>query len=171
MKIAIYYNEFFSCGGIEKQVIELSKKLKENGHKVYVIFTSVNSSIDTLIKISKYAKVIRIDKQRNECYDIAIYEAIYNLEKINANKYIQVLNGNLIDGNEKYETTINFDEYIAVSQDCANQFQEKIGKTAKVIPNLIDSKRIIELSKENINIEKGDITFATVSRIDPMKRI
>lgn len=169
MDIAIYYNELFEFGGVEKQITKRCQKLNELGHNVTVVFTSINSSIDRLIEISKYAEVIKYEYQINRHYDIAIYDAIYNLKKVNADKYIQVLNGNVIDGKEKYDTNIEFDTYIAVSKDCAEQFKKRTGKEAIVIPNLIDSAEIIKLSKEKLNIEKGDITFAVASRIDPMK--
>lgn len=169
MKIALYYNDFFPIGGVEKQITERSKRLNELGNDVTVIFTSQNSNTDRLNEISQYADVVYYDNQKSNYYDIAIYDAIYNLKDVNANYKIQVLNGNLIDGNERYDTNIDFDLYVAVSNDCAEQFKKKTGKDAITIPNLIDSEEIIKLSKEQCDIEKGDITFVIASRIDPMK--
>lgn len=169
MKIALYYNDFFPIGGVEKQITERSKRLNELGNDVTVIFTSQNSNTDRLNDISQYADVVYYDNQKSNYYDIAIYDAIYNLKDVNANYKIQVLNGNLIDGNERYDTNIDFDLYVAVSNDCAEQFKKKTGKDAITIPNLIDSEEIIKLSKEQCDIEKGDITFVIASRIDPMK--
>lgn len=169
MRIAIYYNEYFSTGGIEKQIAKLSKKLKDIGHDVTVIFKSEKSDINRLLDISKNATVVNYNYQKDRHYDIAIYEGIHNLEDVSADKKILVLNGNLVDAKEKYDVNIDFDLYIAVSDDCAEQFNKVTGKTAIVIPNLIDIEENIELSKEPIDIEKGDIIFVTVSRIDNIK--
>lgn len=169
MKIAIYYNELFLFGGVEKQITKRCEKLNNLGHDVTVIYNSINSSLERMLEISKYANVIKYEYQLQNHYDIAIYDAIYNLKKVNADKYIQVLNGNLIDGKEQYDTNINFDTYIAVSQDCANQFKERTGKEAIVIPNLIDTEELLKLSKQKVKLDKADITLLVSSRIDQMK--
>lgn len=169
-KIALYYSHPFEMGGIEKTMYERAKLLKKLRHKVtFVVKDFDHSPIDMADKWSEVADVLSYELAKEEHFDIAIYDSIYNNKILNADLYIQVLNGNLIDGGEPYNSNIPFDRFIAVSEDCARQFKERIGKEAIVIPNLIDEKEIIKLSKEKYDLPKKKHNFVVVARISEEK--
>ena len=147
------------------------KFLKSKGHEITFIFASTDSPIDMLEKWSEIGNVRHLDICQNEIFDWVIYDAVYNLRKVNArrNNYIQVINGNLIDSNENYEETIPFKKYVAVSEEASRQFKIRKGKDSVVIPNIIDTEEVIKLSKEKVDIPKKKHNFLIVSRIDPQK--
>lgn len=74
------------------------------------------------------------------------------------------------------KTYQNFDRLVVLSEYCKQGVQKKISSVTDkvvVIPNLIDGQRIVELSKEKIqiNIPENCLTLITVARIDREKRI
>jgi len=171
MKIAMYYTRPFETGGIEKTMFSRGKYLKEHGHDITFIYASDDSPLDMLEKWATIGNVKHIDICKEEVFDYCIYDAVYNLQKVKVrkNNYIQVINGNLIDSNEFYEEIIPFKKYVAVSEEAQKQFKERKGKECFVIPNMIDEKEIIELSKEKVDIQKKKHNFLIVSRIDQQK--
>ena len=171
MKIAMYYTRPFETGGVEKTMLARGKYLKKQGHEITYVYASSDSPIDMLEKWAKIGNVKHIDICKDEIFDCVIYDAVYNLKKVKAraNNYIQVINGNLVDSCEHYEETIPFKKYVAVSDEANKQFKERKGKECIVIPNIIDSEEIIELSKEDVDIQKKKHNFVMVSRIDPQK--
>lgn len=169
-KIALYYSYPFETGGIEKTMYERAKVLKKLRHSItFVVKDFDHTPIDMADKWSEIADVVSFELIKDEHFDIAIYDSIYNNCLIPADLYIQVLNGNLVDGGEFYEGGIPFDRYIAVSEDCARQFKEKIGKECIIIPNLIDEKEIIKLSKEKYDLPKAKHNFVVVARLSKEK--
>lgn len=171
MKIAMYYTRPFETGGVEKTMFARGKYLSEQGHDITFIYASNDSPIDMLEKWSTIGNVKHLDICKDEVFDWCIYDAVYNLKKVKVkkNNYIQVINANLIDSNEHYEEVIPFKKYVAVSEEAKRQFKERKGKECTVIPNIIDEKEILELSKEKCDIPKAKYTFLTVSRLDPQK--
>jgi hypothetical protein len=165
MKIAIYYHRIEITGGVEKAIIELSKLYSRN-NDVTVVFSDRSSNIESLIKISRYAKVRYIDVVQDECYDICFYETIYPTN-VNANKRTLIINNNWGDCNVNINHVPDyFDEYIAVGNECLAQAKEILNEDIKLIPNLIDTKEIMELSNKKIDIEPY---FLVVSRISEEK--
>ena len=171
MKIALYYSCPFETGGVEKTMYERGKILAKAGHEVTFVYSNQAAQLNMLEKWSEVGNVRYIDKVKDEWFDVVIYDAIYNLKKVNAkrNNYIQVINGNLIDSGENYEELIPFKKYVAVSEEASKQFKELKGKDSIVIPNLIDENEVIKLSKEKVNIPKKKHNFLIVSRIDKYK--
>lgn len=170
IKVAMYYTMPFEYGGIEKTMYNRAKSLlKSNKYEITFIFVDSRSSYKRLYKWSELGKVINISEIRNEIFDYCLYDAVYNLKNVNARRYIQIINSNLIDSNENYEELINFDEYIAVSEESREQFKKRKQKECKIIPNILDNEEIRKLSEEKIDIEKRKYTFVTVSRVDPQK--
>lgn len=171
MKIAIYYTRPFETGGVEKTMYARGKYLKSKGHEITFIYASTDSPLDMLEKWATIGNVRHIDTCKDEIFDWVIYDAVYNLKKVKArnNNYIQVINGCLIDSCENYEEVIPFKKYVAVSEEAKKQFKERKGKDCIVIPNIIDSEEILELSKESVDIAKKKHNFLIVSRIDPQK--
>ena len=169
-KIALYYSHPFETGGVEKTMYERAKLLKKLRHKVtFVVKDFDHSPIDMADKWSEIADVCSYDFIKDEHFDIAIYDSIYNNQRLDADLYELVINGNLIDGGEFFEGGIPYDRYIAVSEDCARQFKERIGKECIVIPNLIDEKEIIKLSKEKYELPKAKYNFVVVARLSKEK--
>lgn len=169
-KIALYYSHPFEMGGIEKTMYERAKLLKKLKHKVtFVVKDFDHSPIDMADKWSEVADVLSYELAKEEHFDIAIYDSIYNNKRLDADMYELVINGNLIDGGEFFEGGIPYDRYIAVSQDCARQFKERIGKECVVIPNLLDEKEIIKLSKEKYDLPKSKHNFVVVARLSEEK--
>lgn len=169
-KIALYYSHPFEMGGIEKTMLERAKLLKKLRHKVtFVVKDFDHSPIDMADKWSEVADVLSYEIAKDEHFDIAIYDSIYNNKLLDADLYIQVLNGNLIDGGEPYDTNIPFDRFVAVSKDCAKQFKERVGKDCIVIPNLIDEDEVVKLSKEKYDLPKAKHNFVVVARISEEK--
>lgn len=169
MNIAIYYHKIEAIGGVEKAIFELSRILDENNHNVTVIFSDCNSNIEMLTKISQYADIKHIDIVKNEMFDICFYETIRPI-KINALKNILIINNNWVDSMvSKKNIPTYFDEYIAVGNECKEQAEKILGQEVKVIPNIINIDEVKELSKEEVNLEKNDIIFVTVSRISKEK--
>lgn len=169
MNIAIYYHKIEAIGGVEKAIFELSRILDENNHNVTVIFSDCNSNIEMLTKISQYADIKHIDIVKNEMFDICFYETIRPI-KINALKNILIINNNWVDSMvSKKNIPPYFDEYIAVGNECKEQAEKILGQEVKVIPNIINIDEVKELSKEEVNLEKNDIIFVTVSRISKEK--
>lgn len=171
MKIALFYTRPFESGGVEKTMYARGKKLAEAGHDITYIFASVDSPLNMLEKWSEIGNVKHISICENEEFDCVIYDAVYNLKKINArrNNYIQVINGCLEDSRERYETIIPFKKYVSVSEEAQRQFKKVYGRDSIVIPNIIDEEEIIRLSKEKVDIPKKKHNFLMVSRIDPQK--
>lgn len=171
MKIALYYTRPFETGGIEKSMYARGKYLSEHGHDVTFIYASYDSPLDMLEKWATVGKVKHLDICKDEIFDYCIYDAVYNLKKVKVkkNNYIQTINVNLMDSLEAYEETIPFKKFVAVSDEASKQFEIRTGKKCVVIPNMIDEKEIIELSKEKVDIPKKKHNFLIVSRIDPQK--
>jgi hypothetical protein len=171
MNIAMYYTRPFETGGVEKTMYARAKYLKKQGHKITFVFASIDSPLDMLEKWATVGNVRHIDMCQNEVFDYVIYDAVYNLKKVKArnNNYIQVINGCLVDSNEWYEEVIPFKKYVAVSMEAKKQFKERKGKDCIVIPNIIDTKEVLKLSKEEVDIPKKKHNFLIVSRIDPQK--
>lgn len=169
MNIAMYYTRPFETGGVEKTMYARAKGLYEKGYKITFIYASDDSPLDMLKKWANIGSVKHIDICQNDMYDYCIYDAVYNLKKVNARRYVQVINGCLIDSNENYEEIIPFNEYVAVSEEAGKQFKERKGKENTIIPNIIDEKEILELSKEDCEMPKAKYIFLTVSRLDPQK--
>ena len=169
MKIALYYTRPFETGGIEKTMLERGRYLKEHGHDITFVYASNDSPLDMLEKWAIVGNVKHIDICENETFDYCIYDAVYNLRKVKAKAYVQVINGNLIDSCENYEETIPFNKYVAVSEEAAKQFKERKDKDCVIIPNMIDEAEVVRLSKEKIDIPKKKHNFVVVSRIDPQK--
>ena len=169
-KIALYYSHPFEMGGIEKTMLERAKLLKKLRHKItFVVKDFDHSPIDMADKWSEEADVLSYELAKDEHFDIAIYDSIYNNKLLDADLYELVINGNLIDGGEPLDTNIPFDRFIAVSEECARQFKERTGKDCVVIPNLIDEKEVIRLSKEKYDLPKAKHNFVVVARISEEK--
>ena len=168
MKIAMYYSRPFETGGIEKTMYNRGKMLTEQGYDITYVYCSFDMPLDTLEKWSGVGDVIHAD-YCNEHFDFAIYDSIHNIKKISADKYIQVINGCLIEGEEGYKKTIFFDDYIAVSEEAKRQFEKLVNAECTIIPNIIDSNMIKKLSKEKYDIPKAKYNFVTVSRLDKNK--
>lgn len=169
-KIALYYSHPFEMGGVEKTMYERAKLFKKMRHKItFVVKDFDHSPIDMVDKWSEIADVCSYELVKDEHFNIAIYDSIYNNKLLNADLYIQVLNGNLVDGGEFYQGGIPIDRYIAVSNDCARQFKERLGREAIVIPNIINEKEIIKLSKEKYDLPKAKYNFVVVARISKEK--
>ena len=171
MKIALYYTRPFETGGIEKTMYARGKYLSEQGHDVTFIYASNDSPIDMLERWSTVGNVKHLDICKNEIFDWCIYDAVYNLKKVNArrNNYIQVINSNLVDSNEYYQEVIPFKKYVAVSEEAKTQFKKRKNKDCVVIPNILDVDEIKELAKEEVRIPKKKHNFLIVSRIDQQK--
>lgn len=171
MKIAIYYTRPFETGGVEKTMYARGKYLKSKGHEITFVYASTDSPLDMLEKWATVGNVRHLEACKDEIFDWVIYDAVYNLKKVKArnNNYIQVINGCLIDSCENYEEVIPFKKYVAVSEEAQKQFKERKGKDCVVIPNIIDSEEVKELSEEPVDIPKKKHNFLIVSRIDPQK--
>lgn len=168
--VVLYYSHPFEIGGVEKTMYERAKLLTKLKYKVtFAVKDFDHSPIDMADKWSEVADVVCYDLVKDKHFDIAIYDSIYNNKKLDADLYELVVNGNLIDSEEHFQGEIPFDRYIAVSEDCARQFKERIGKECIIIPNLIDEKEIIKLSKEKYDLQKKKHNFVVVARISPEK--
>lgn len=171
MKIAMYYSCPFETGGVEKTMFSRAKILSSAGNDVTFVYSNHDAQLPMLEKWATVGNVRYIEEVSNDIFDLVIYDAIYNLKKVKArkNNYIQVINNCLADSKERYETVIPFKKYVSVSEEAKKQFKEVYGKDSTVIPNLIDEKEIIELSKEKVDIPKKKHNFVMVSRIDRYK--
>lgn len=171
MKIAMYYSCPFETGGVEKTMFNRAKILSSAGNDVTFVYSNYDAQLPMLEKWATVGNVRYIEEVSNDIFDLVIYDAIYNLKKVKArkNNYIQVINNCLADSKERYETGIPFKKYVSVSEEAKKQFKEVYGKDSTVIPNLIDEKEIIELSKEKVDIPKKKHNFVMVSRIDRYK--
>ena len=171
MKIAMYYSCPFETGGIEKTMYNRAKILSEAGHDITFVYSNQNAQLNMLEKWATIGNVRYIDICQDEIFDLAIYDAIYNLKKVKVkrNNYIQVINNCLADSKERYETIIPFKKFVCVSEEAQKQFKEVYGKESTVIPNLIDEVEILKLSKEKVDIPKKKHNFVIVSRIDRYK--
>lgn len=171
MKIAMYYSCPFETGGVEKTMYQRAKALSKAGHKITFVYSNQDAQLNMLEKWSEIGDVRYFDYVQDELFDYAIYDAIYNLKKLNVkkNNFIQVINGCLMDSQENYEEVVPFKKYVAVSEEAKKQFKEFKGKDSIVIPNMIDEEEVIRLSKENVDIPKKKHNFLVVSRIDRQK--
>lgn len=171
MKIAMYYSCPFETGGVEKTMFSRAKILSDAGNDITFVYSNHDAQLPMLEKWATVGNVRYIEEVSNDIFDLVIYDAIYNLKKVKArkNNYIQVINNCLADSKERYETGIPFKKYVSVSEEAKKQFKEVYGKDSTVIPNLIDEKEIIELSKEKVDIPKKKHNFVMVSRIDRYK--
>ena len=171
MKIAMYYSCPFETGGVEKTMFKRAKILSDAGNDITFVYSNHDAQLPMLEKWATVGNVRYIEEVSNDIFDLVIYDAIYNLKRVKArkNNYIQVINNCLADSKERYETGIPFKKYVSVSEEAKKQFKEVYGKDSTVIPNLIDEKEIIELSKETVDIPKKKHNFVMVSRIDRYK--
>lgn len=168
MNIAIYYDNTYKSGGIERGMLNLSKKLNEKGNNVTYLFKE-KYNIDYLEQLSKYATIreLNYDNNLNSHYDIVIYEKYTDTPFIDGDKKGVIINGNVKDWHENYKINSNFDFYISVSEECRQQFKEVYGIDSVVIPNYIDIPK--ELLNEKIELKRAKYNFVVVSRIDPFK--
>jgi len=162
MKIAIYFDNAYEHGGIETSTINLAESLNELGNEITFIFKTIGN-IKFLSKMSKFANVIKLEYDKSY-YDIVIYERHSDTPHIKGDKKGIIINTNILDWNDN-SIVGEFDFYIAVSTECAQQFEKKHGIKPTIIPNIIKIKN----ENEPIEIKKGDINFVTVSRIDKRK--
>lgn len=171
MKIALYYSCPFETGGVEKTMYERGKILANAGNEVTFVYSRPEAQLNMLEKWAEIGNVRYIDKVKDEWFDVVVYDAIYNLKKVNAkrNNYIQVINGCLVDSGEPYQEVIPFKKYVSVSEEARRQFKELKGKDSIIIPNLINEEEVIKLSKEKVDIPKKKHNFVIVSRIDKYK--
>ena len=171
MKIAMYYSCPFETGGVEKTMYQRAKALSKAGHDITFVYSNQDAQLNMLEKWSEVGDVRYFDYVQDELFDVAIYDAIYNLRKLNVkkNNFIQVINGCLVDSGEPYEEVVPFKKYVAVSEEAREQFKDFKGKDSIVIPNMIDEEEVRRLSKEKVDIPKKKHNFLIVSRIDKQK--
>lgn len=131
--------------------------------------------------IDKYEAILQNVQQQGEVYDIAIdfhgYGYIgtgYVVEKIKSNKKIIFIHDEKIDWLNSVETYINqYDKIFCVSEACERRVREiypKYRDKLELFRNIMDSKKIIELSKENIEEMKENCPkLLTVGRLEYQK--
>lgn len=145
-------------------MINLARILNFKGHNVTYVFKD-KYNIDFILQINQYANIKKLGIKDEEIYDLLIYEKYTDTPYINANKKGVIINGNVKDWNENYKINTNFDFYISVSNECAEQFKEVYGIDSIVIPNYIHIPETIE----DLNLKRAKYNFVTISRIDEFK--
>jgi glycosyltransferase involved in cell wall biosynthesis len=163
MKIAIYYDNPYKTGGIERGMLNFARNWSKKGHDITYLFNN-KFNIDYLIQMSEFANV----KQLNYCpehYDIVIYEKYNDTPFIDGDKKGLIVNGNVMDWHENFKLNLNFDFYVAVGKECAEQFKQTYGIDCQVIPNYIHIPDKIE----KLELKRARYNFITVSRIDDFK--
>ena len=80
MKIAMYYSCPFETGGIEKTMYNRAKVLSEAGHDITFVYSNQNAQLNMLEKWATIGNVRYIDICQDEIFDLAIYDAIYNMK-------------------------------------------------------------------------------------------
>lgn len=159
--IAIYHEWIPIVGGIETAVYELAKGLTNAGHEVTVIYSGVESYL-SLFHYAEVANIAKLTPEMNMKVDTCILASNHCQPKqIHADKYLQWVHSDY----KKYQLTLapnKIDEYIAVSQHCADVFYQLYGKKCTVIYNLISDDFGASLPKHRLRL-------VTNSRVSPEK--
>lgn len=183
MKDICLFYDLISLGGIESSINDILYTFKDSTYNlslahIHQYFTQTK----TLNHLKENAKsVIDIGKGEILNTDIfisatIIFDYANVLPLIKAKKKIlwihtipnlQCTFENIFLYKEYYS---QFDEFICVSEESKKGLLSIIPNAkVKVIHNTINQKRIMELSKESVNMKKADLTFVTVSRIGKEK--
>lgn len=165
-KICFYYHHWNEIGGVEIAVLNLIEKL-HSYYDITIAYTAKDSSIEMLIRMSKYASVVNLNYKQIEV-DTVIYCSIYcQKDKIKAYKELRWLHGCLTDMKVKLPKE-KIDNYIAVGQVCKEQLDTQLADQESIlIYNELNSE-IHNLANEHIP-ERKKLTLVTVSRISREK--
>lgn len=166
MEIGLYYRSPFETGGVEKTMLERGRLLAKLGHDITFIYGCKKPQLNMLEQYAKIGNVRHQDYVKD--LDVIIYDSIYSNKMIPAQKTIQVINGNVIDGQETL-SNYNADLFVSVSKDCQKQLKDKYNIDSVVIPNTINEEQIKKLAKEKYEIKKAKYNFVVVARIDEVK--
>lgn len=175
MKKIMFFRSLFYIGGTEKAILDLIKKLR--GFEIYIGYTDDNSDENTLDELSKYAKVVNINKEKVEKMDVVVACSLhYHLEKEFLNiktdrmilwihHLINFSNSAIMDENEYNR----IDKIVVVSKTIKDKVVSLLPKVKnKIITvyNVIDSLEIIQKSLEPISLNlSNELNLVTVSRV------
>jgi len=119
--ICFYYHHFNEIGGVEVAILNLIERL-HNDYDITIAYSAKDSSIEMLIRMSKYANIVNLNHKELEV-DTVVYCSIYCVKgKIKANNQLRWLHGCLTDMKVKLPKE-KIDNYIAVGQVCKEQLQ------------------------------------------------
>lgn len=165
--ICFYYFHINTIGGVETAILNLIAKLKEH-YNIIVAYSYDNSSIDMLLKMSQHAEIVNI-LHKDIKADIVVYCSLYCQKgRIKAKKELRWVHGCIDDMEVKLPKEPFIENYIAVGTVCKEQLDKQAHKESVLIYNELNPK-IIELSKEPIEVTRSKLNLVTVSRISPEK--
>lgn len=165
--ICFYYYHINIIGGVEIAILNLISRLHTK-YKITVAFDKDNSSLDFLLRLSKYADIVNISKERLECDTLVICSLYGSYRNIKAKKKIRWLHANLKEIKYKLDREQDIEDYVVVSEECGKQLQESNGADYKLIYNLLD-KDILDKANEEVDVVDKPLKLVTVARISPEK--
>lgn len=174
MKKIMFFFPLIYIGGTETALLSLIKRLK--GYDVYVGYANDNSDKGMLDELSKYSKVVNLEKEDNIEVDYLVSCSmrfhLYDIvKKIKRKKTIlwvhQVVN--LKDSILFSTAKDTLDGIVTVSKTICDQLENTftdLKSKIKTIYNVIDQDSVIEKSKENLNLNLSkQLNLVTVARI------
>lgn len=144
MKNVIYIDHFQEIGGVESVIYEISKKYKDKD--ITILYSSGN--LEQVKRIRKYCRVKKWDKKEIiKCDLLIVNYAIDILDYAEAKKIIQLEHAMYITNKIKPHVDPRINEYYAVSNIVAKEFEELTGIKCKIARNPIE---IIEEEKKKV---------------------
>lgn len=178
MKKIMFFRPMIYMGGTEIAILNLIRVLNKEKFEIYIGYTDVTSNKELLDRMSKYAKIINISKEKIDI-DVLINcspykSAIQHFSNVNCKKMFLWFH----HFGSSDESIFNDDEYIksldkiiTVSEATKNvmlkqKYADKIKDKVEVIYNILDKNMILEKSREEYEINKAkDLNLITISRL------
>lgn len=151
-----YVAHFNIIGGIETYIYELVKKYKDKD--ITVVYSDPGSDAKQLNRIRKYARVIKLGKEKIKCERLFIMYRC-NIDLFEADYIIQITHADYKAQNLKPNKDPRINEHYGVSKSVAKTYEEISELECKVCynPLTIDKpKRVLKLiSATRLTKEKG----------------
>lgn len=174
MKKIMFFFPLIYIGGTETALLNLIKKLK--GFDIYVGYANDKSDKNMLKELSKYSKVINLEKEDNVEVDYLVSCSmrfhLYDIvKKVKRKKTIlwvhQVVN--LTDSILYSAARDTLDGIVTVSKTICHQLENTfvdLKTKIKTIYNVIDKDTVIEKAKSNCDLDLSkQLNLVTVARI------
>lgn len=174
MKKIMFFFPLIYIGGTETALLNLIKKLK--GYDVYVGYANDSSDKHMLKELSKYSKVVNLEKEDNVEVDYLVSCSmrfhLYDIvKKIKRKKTIlwvhQVVN--LTDSILSSACRSMVDCVVTVSKTISEQLEntfEDLKSKVKTIYNVIDKDAVVKKAKKHCKLELSkQLNLVTVARV------
>ena len=177
MKKIMFFRPLYSLGGTEIAILNLSKKLSEEGYNIFIGYSDTTSDKHLLNRFKEYAEIININEVKNFEIDTFITcSAHYSLVKlennIKAKKTILWLHclinieKSILTNDKEIEKLNSIITVSNTTKLILKKIFPIIANKITTIYNVIDEKEIKKLSNKKIELPlSNELNLVTVSRV------